>query len=147
MAEIAFFEDTTGEKEIPVKVVNKLKPLYPENSMDKLNDKDILSYFESADTTCHILFDLGKLASVKKILICPRNDDNYVWPGDEYELFYNEGVQGWVSLGRQVADKRYLRYETPSNAVFWLRNLTKGKEEQIFFCRNGRQCFVTDITD
>ena len=147
LAEIAFFEDMTGQKEIPVKVVNKLKPLYPENSMDKLNDKDILSYFESADTTCHILFDLGKLVSVKKILICPRNDDNYVCPGDEYELFYNEGIKGWISLGKQIAEDRILYYEVPENALFWLRNLTKGKEEQVFFCRNGHPYFVTDIPE
>lgn len=145
LAEIAFFEDIAGQKEIPVKVVNKLKPLYPENSVDKLNDKNILSYFESADTTCHILFDLGKLVPVRKILLCPRNDDNYVWPGNEYELFYNDGIKGWISLGKQMAKDRTLYYEVPKNALFRLRNLTKGKEEQVFFCKNGHPYFVTDI--
>lgn len=147
LAEIAFFEDEVGEREIPVKVVNKLKSLHPENSIDKLNDKNILSYFESADTTCHIIFDLGRLASVRKILLSPRNDDNYVWPGDEYELFFNDGILGWVSLGKQVAEERYLSYEVPSNALFWLRNLTKGCEEQVFFWKNGSPYFVTDIQE
>lgn len=147
LAEIAFFEDVAGQKEIPVKVINKLKPLHPENSIDKLNDKNILSFFESADTTCYILFDLGKLVSVRKILLCPRNDDNYVWRGDEYELFYNDGIKGWISLGKQIAEGKTLYYKVPENTLFWLRDLTKGKEEQVFFCRDSRQCFVTDIPD
>lgn len=80
-------------------------------------------------------------------MICPRNDDNYVCPGDEYELFYNDGIKGWISLGKQIAEDRTLYYEVPENALFWLRNLTKGKEEQVFFCRNGHPYFVTDIPE
>ncbi len=145
LAEIAFWEDSDMKKEIHAKVINDLVPLHPANSIDKINDKDILSFFESRDTTCHLLFDLGKEVSVKKILLCPRNDDNYIWPGDEYELFYNDGINGWLSLGKQKARERVLHYDVPSNALFWLRNLTKGKEEQVFFCHDGVQYFVTDL--
>lgn len=145
LAEIAFWEDLDMKKEIPAKVINDLVPLHPANSIDKINDKEILSFFESQDTTCHLLFDLGKEVSVKKILLCPRNDDNYIWPGDEYELFYIDGINGWLSLGKQKAKERVLYYDVPANALFWLRDLTKGKEEQIFFCREGVQYFVTNL--
>ena len=132
-------------EEIPVKIINNLMPLHPANSIDKINDKDILSFFESQDTTCCLLFDIGKEISVKKIVLSPRNDDNYIWPGDEYELFYNDGINGWFSLGKQVAKERVLYYNVPVNALFWLRNLSKGKEEQVFFYRNNIQHFVTNL--
>lgn len=145
LAEISFWEDLDMREEIPVKIINNLMPLHPANSIDKINDKDILSFFESQDTTCCLLFDIGKEISVKKIVLSPRNDDNYIWPGDEYELFYNDGINGWFSLGKQVAKERVLYYNVPVNALFWLRNLSKGKEEQVFFYRNNIQHFVTNL--
>ena len=89
---------------------------------------------------------MGELKKIRKIVFNPRNDDNFVWPGDEYELFYNDGAAGWKSLGRQVADeRRYVEYEVPRNALLWLRDRTKGREEQVFFIRDGKQVFVTDL--
>ena len=37
--------------------------------------------------------------------------------------------------------------QTPENALFWLRNLTRGKEEQIFYIKEGKQVFVSNIAD
>ena len=106
----------------------------------------ILTYFSSPDTNCYLAFDLKELKKIRKIVFNPCNDDNFVWPGDEYELFYNDGTAGWKSLGRQVADeRRYVEYEVPRNALLWLRDRTKGREEQVFFIRNGKQVFVTDL--
>jgi len=31
----------------------------------------------------------------------------------------------------------------PDNALFWLRDLTRGREEHIFFMQNRRQKFPT----
>ena len=62
-----------------------------------------------------------------------RNDDNYIAPGEEYELFYHNGTEGWKSLGKQTAASDSLVYDNiPSNTMLWLHNLTKGKEEQQF---------------
>lgn len=46
------------------------------------------------------------------------------------------------SLGRQVGSRQlqYLEYDNvPDNALLLLRNLTKGKEERIFTCEDGKQ--------
>lgn len=72
LAEISFWEDLDMRKEIPVKIINNLMPLHPANSIDKINDKDILSFFESQDTTCYLLFDLGKEISVKNSTFSPK---------------------------------------------------------------------------
>jgi hypothetical protein len=62
--------------------------------------------------------------------------------GDEYELFY-WSQSGWTSLGSQIGDSTgELIYENcPTNALFWLRNHTRGKEERIFTYENGKQVF------
>lgn len=77
----------------------------------------------------------------------PRNDDNFIWPGDEHELFYRNEIAGWVALGRKTAMERTITFSIPNNALLWLRNLTKGREEQVFVYRNGRQYFAYDIDD
>ena len=41
--------------------------------------------------------DLGKEVKVDRIVYTPRNRDNYVRPGDVYELFYCE--RDWQSAG------------------------------------------------
>ena len=78
-----------------------------------------------------------------QMLYTPWNDDNYVSPGEEYELFYHNGIGGWQSLGKQMATSDSLVYDNiPSNAILWLRNLTKGKEEQQFIIdQEGNQSF------
>ena len=77
------------------------------------------------------------------MLFVPHNDGNYIEAGDEYELFYHDGVGGWKSLGRQTALTDSLIYENvPGDAVLWLRDLTKGKEEQQFILdKDGEQLF------
>lgn len=58
------------------------------------------------------------------------------------ELFYNKGIKGWVSLGEQKGTKtEKLYYRAPKNTVLWLKNKTRGKEEQIFLYQNNRQIF------
>lgn len=41
------------------------------------------------------------------------------------------------------ADTTCLDWIVPDNALFWLRDLTRGREEHIFFMQNGRQKFPT----
>jgi len=84
--------------------------------------------------------DFGKPATIAYFRYLPRNDDNFIKAGEEYELFYWENYQ-WNSLGKQTGtSKQYLEYaNAPSNALFWLRNLTKGHEERIFTYENGQQ--------
>ena len=47
------------------------------------------------------------------------------------------------SLGKQRADTTCLDWIVPDNALFWLRDLTRGREEHIFFMQNRRQKFPT----
>ncbi|MDR1155854.1 MAG: hypothetical protein LBL04_14200, partial [Bacteroidales bacterium] len=81
----------------------------------------------------------GKPVETGKVCYVPRTDGNDVTIGHLYELFYwNE--TGWISLGQKPAGDIKLVYDdVPANSVYWLRDLTSGKEERIFTYEAGRQ--------
>ena len=87
------------------------------------------------------MLDLGRAVPVDRIGFMPRNDDNFVRPGDSYELLYHAGKEDWKNLLRVTADTTYLEAEVPANALFWLRDLTRGREEHVFFMEGDRQKF------
>jgi hypothetical protein len=70
----------------------------------------------------------------------PRNDDNFIKEDELYELFFASDT-GWKSLGTKIGtSSQVLIYEeVPINTIFWLRNLTKGKEERPFSYEDGQQ--------
>ena len=87
--------------------------------------------------------DFGKGVGVSKIRFLPRNDGNTIFPGDDYELFYYQYPEGWISLGTQTAEKEELIYtNVPAGSLYWLRNLTTGKEERIFVKKGNNIVFL-----
>lgn len=83
-------------------------------------------------------YDLGKPQKVTSIVYYPCNDDNFVFPGHEYELFYYD--KDWISLGKQTAETYSLTYRNvPDNALLYLKDCTMGKEERPFTYINGQQ--------
>lgn len=82
--------------------------------------------------------DLGESKSLSEIVYTPRNRDNYIRPGDLYELFYFQ--KGWKSLGAKMADSDSLLYErVPKGAILLLANYSRGSQERIFIYDRGMQ--------
>ena len=81
----------------------------------------------------------------KRVYVNPHNDENFVIPDDLYELYFQNGNKGWESLGMQSPDKGTLYYRVPKGALFWLKNKSKGKEEQVFFFKQKIQFFSFEI--
>lgn len=105
-------------------------------------DNDPISFFCAKEKGTSLFFKSSTPQSITKVILIPRNDDNFIREGDVYELFYNKGIKGWVSLGEQKGTKtEKLYYRAPKNTVLWLKNKTRGKEEQIFLYQNNRQIF------
>mgnify|MGYP002241202358 CR=1 FL=1 len=76
-------------------------------------------------------WELEQPENVARIVFLPRNDDNFIREGEEYELFYwNHGT--WMSLGRKTGNfEAVLKYDNvPAQALFRLHNRTKGSEEE-----------------
>lgn len=106
----------------------------PSRTVDKVFDGDVLTFFDAPQPDgAWAGMDFGKRETVTKIRYLPRNDDNIIVPGQLYELFYwDEG--GWITLGQQKAESYVLYYDgAPLNALFLLRNLSKGKEGQVWY--------------
>ncbi|MDE5568477.1 MAG: hypothetical protein K2J12_08540 [Muribaculaceae bacterium] len=84
--------------------------------------------------------DFGKPVSIDKIRYVPRSDGDMIEPGDAYELkYWHNGM--WQTLDRKVATTVSIDFENiPSNTIYILRNLTKGKSERIFMIdEEGKQ--------
>lgn len=147
LAELAFYSDTSVTEPLAMSIVKAVDAMHADERFGLKNiiDGDPLTFFRSMDSTVFVTLDLGKLTDISKLMFIPRNDENFIWPGDNYELFFQNGNQGWQSLGRQIATGSELTYAVPDGALLWLRNLTKGQEEQIFFIKDGQQIFSHDI--
>ena len=115
-------------------------PEHPENTKEMAFDANPLSYFACQQSDGGwVGMDFGEPVSFDRIILLHCNDDNYIRPGDLYELLYWD-EKGWVSLGKQVAKTFTLTYKNaPTNALFILHNHSRGKEERIFSYENGVQ--------
>ena len=85
--------------------------------------------------------DLGKGNEhiITRVRFCPRSDTNFILRGDTYELFYWDNER-WNSAGAKVANDDLLIYTgIPSATIYWLRNLSGGREERIFTYEDGKQ--------
>ena len=104
----------------------------------KAFDGNIETYYTGGRLGDFIALDMRRKLKISKISYSPRTDNNGVFPGDEYELFYWE--DGWKSLGKKVADDYKIMYDNvPENALLLLHDHTRGKEDRIFTYEDDRQ--------
>jgi hypothetical protein len=141
VAELEFYSKEDGEyKQLSGDIIGT-EGVYEENKgKEVVFDKDGLTYFKAVtDSGGWIGLDFGKPQKIDRIRFLPRNDDNNIRQGDQYELFYwDEGK--WNSLGRKTGEDLTLVYDNcPVGALYLLHNHTRGKEERIFTYENGTQ--------
>lgn len=104
-------------------------------------DDDVQTYAKTSNgKEAWLGIDLGCKQNITEIQILPHNDDNFIRKGELYQLqYWDKGW--WNTIEEQYGDDRqYLKFDLcPRNAIFRLRNLTKGKEERIFTYENNKQ--------
>ena len=141
LAELSFSYD--GVKVNPLKIegdVSENKYL----KIDNIIDGDVLTYYLPKKGGASMVIDFGKEICFNELMYMPRNDDNFVRIGDVYELFYHGGKDGWISLGQKKATDTFLVYDNmPRGALFYLHDITRGKEEQVFRIEHGKQVFIS----
>lgn len=117
---------------------NKIVRVDTASRMWRIFDNNLLSYTSFLDW---IGIDMGKDVAVSSIVYIPRNDENFIYPGDTYKLFYMD-QNGWNIVGTQKAVEYQIIFDSiPSNAVYWLQNLSKGNEERPFVYANNKILF------
>ena len=103
-------------------------------------DGNHLTYFVSWNhEICSAGLDFGKPVDINQISFLPRNDDNFIVEGEDYELLYWNNK--WISLERRKGtEKQYLEFtNVPDGALLLLKNHTKGQEERIFIYEKEKQ--------
>ena len=137
---------SSGRRMVPEKVEGAA-PHHgdPASGASSAVDGDWSTFYYSHEPNGVLELAFGSATTVDSILFVPRSDDNFIRPGDRYELLWQDGRRGWRSLGSKVADSCALVYDNiPRNALLLLRNHTRGSEEQVFHIKDGRQCFMRD---
>ena len=90
-----------------------------------------------------ITLELPNKQRIAGVRIAPLNANNGIIIGDCYQLLYWD--KGWQELEIQDASKNYLEFkDVPKQKMYWLKNLTQGREEYPFIMRNGKQLFIHD---
>ena len=128
------------EKRLPTENnLSKLigQPLGSDTTLIHITDHNMETFFKGFSA----ILDFGKSVEISQIRFAPRNANNSITVGDRYELLYYD--VDWKSAGIQKAEYNYLEYkDVPSNTIYWLHNLDRGKEELAFIYRDGKQIFV-----
>lgn len=114
----------------------------PAEKLQECLDHNPLTWIVSKEKGGYLTIDFGKEIYIDRLDYTPRNDDNFIRVGDTYEIGYNDGYEGWKYIARQEALKDTLVFEKiPKGSLLHLRNLTRGKEEKVFYIENGKQTF------
>lgn len=114
----------------------------PEMTFNNAYDGDRDTFFDSGiPSGSWTGLDFGEAKTISEIHFLPRHENNGIYLNDFYELFYWNDTN-WESLGRQVAKEDSLKYQIPSNALFYLKNMTKNKGGRIFLIQDGMQKWI-----
>jgi hypothetical protein len=84
--------------------------------------------------------DFGTPQRISAIVYTPRNEDNYITPGDVYELFYLDKTWHSHQIVSAGSDSLVFR-NVPKNVLFYIKNHTKGIDERFFRYENNLQVF------
>lgn len=139
VAEVCFY-DTTGNPVRYERIIGT-SSIDPERTILNVYDRNpstSYDYYYADGGWCGL--ELSSDTVIDCIDYTPRNRVNYIYAGDEYELFYYDDE--WKSLGRQIAESDSLVYtDVPDGALLYLKNHSSGVKEMIFTYENGIQLF------
>lgn len=139
---IAELEFMSGKKKLLEGMIltNEEYPASEGNGEANAFDGDGLTYYETQSDSCGwVGMDFGRKVRVDYFRYLPRNDDNNVSPGNDYELMvWENGEWRRVAAQRAVNDSLVFK-NVPAKGLFLLKNRTRGREERIFTYEKGKQ--------
>lgn len=88
--------------------------------------------------------DFGVPVCIKGLQLYPRNARNGIEPNNIYQLLYYDNGN-WIEHSTICSVYNYLDFDgVPSGTIYWIRNLSQGKEELPFFYKEGKQVFINE---
>lgn len=139
VSEIAFY-DSSGEKTDGTPIGSKGIIDNRHGHANVFDGTTLTSFSCKQRTGGWVGLELDCPRNISKIVYSPRNGDNYVRPGNEYELLYSDGT--WKSAGTVTAVSDSVVFDgVPAGTLYLLRNLTEGVQERAFSYKDGRQLF------
>lgn len=140
VAEISFYKNRNSTEPYTGKILGtpNRQPHDRNEYTNAFDGNNYTSFHHKEASGGWVGLDLGEPKSISHLVYVPRNRDNFIRRGDEYELFYFD--KSWFSFGRKVATADSLVFENvPSNILLYLKNQTRGKQERPFTYENGEQ--------
>lgn len=137
IAEISFYTSSSDTIKITGEVIGNENRERTEQA--KALDGDFYtSYSSKAPSGSWVGLKFAKPEMIKKVILTPRNRDNFIRNGDVYELHYWDNNK-WHSLGAKEATADSIIFSVPKNSLLYLKDLTRGNQERVFEYRNGKQ--------
>lgn len=117
---------------------------FPPTAIKWLQNAALLGCDGNFNTYCicrQIPFDFGEPVEISEIRYAPRNANNWVEQGDRYVLYYYNN--DWVAHDTITAKYNFVEFENvPANTLYWLKDISKGKEELAFVYYKNKQLFI-----
>lgn len=137
IAEISFYASVTDTIKLNGEVIGSENKERTEQ-LKALDDDFYTSYSSKAPSGSWVGLKFAKPEMIKKVILTPRNRDNFIRNGDVYELHYWDNNK-WHSLGAKEATADSIIFSVPKNSLLYLKDLTRGNQERVFEYRNGKQ--------
>jgi hypothetical protein len=141
VAEIAFYENPEDTVALQGKIIGTEGCYQQDGSHEYTNAFDGTSEtsFDYKDLSGGWTgLDLKEPKSIARIVYTPRNHDNFIKPGDTYELFYCDTVFKSLGVIEKASDSLFYQ-NVPVGVLLYLKNHSRGVQERIFTYEKGGQ--------
>ena len=130
-----YFHDADTDSLLTANIVNPCSDS-DGNPSSNLTDEKLLSYYALRKESEDIIFDFGQPVRIGRITYIKRGDGNNIRHGDTYELYYWD--DGWILHDRQLSKDISLDFKgLPSDALYYIKCVTRGKQNRIFTYQDG----------
>jgi hypothetical protein len=141
VAEIAFYETPEDTVALQGKIIGTEGCYQQDGSHEYTNafdGKTETSFDYKEPSGGWTGLDLKEPKSIARIVYTPRNFDNYIKPGDTYELFYCDTVFKSLGVIEKASDSLFYQ-NVPAGRLLYLKNHSRGVQERIFTYEKGEQ--------
>ena len=138
------YADDDLNEQIPAKLIDNIgAPYEPEYLFDNTH----YTNYTAPRGMDYATIAINDTKPIKKLEFVPYVDRYFVIQGNEYELFYFDGSEGWKSLGVKKPGKdEYVEFVVPANSLMMLRDVTTGTGGQVFIYRDNRQIYSYQLS-